>query len=101
MKQLFFLLFATICFSAEAQEVITKKKPVRKTTKSKSKSNASKIPVVTSMNYESRNGGMKVHEIDPNEVLDSSQKSKLPASQVNQNYNENMPPLSPLDGSKK
>lgn len=91
MKKLFILFFAIACFTAQAQDVVGKKTHNKTATKKKP---------ATQQNYESRNGSMKVHNIADHETLDSAKKIQESAPQVNHNYNENTPPLSPSNGSK-
>lgn len=98
MKKIFLMLIASFALIAQAQtQELVGKKTRKKTAKTASKA---KPAVVEPANYQSRNGKMKVHYIDKNEVLDTTAQPGGPPPHVNQNYNENLPALSPSNGSK-
>lgn len=100
MKKLFLLLVASGCFVAQAQtqELIGKK--TRKKASKTSKVKPAKSVVAEPEHIQSRNGTMKVHYIDKNEVLDTTAQPGGEPSHINRNYNENQPALSPSNGSK-
>ncbi|MES2477748.1 MAG: hypothetical protein V4561_01585 [Bacteroidota bacterium] len=98
MKKLLLMFIASLGLTVQAQELVGKKTR-KKSAKTTRVTNASP-KVREPENYQSRNGKMKVHYIDKNEVLDTTTQPGGQPPHVNQNYNEIQPALSPSNGSK-